>query len=58
MQQIIEEAHDFFEETHLREKAADERAQAIINAINAASKKQAEALERGLRDIADALRRR
>lgn len=56
--QTLGPAFDFFSNDEAREQNANARTEAIIEAIREAGKLQAAALERGLREIADALRSR
>ena len=55
VQQSLRQVYEFAASDDDREKNADQRAEAIIKAIHDGQKRQAEALERGLREIAAAL---
>lgn len=64
LEQLLPEVFDFCADDEMREKAADQRAKAIIDAVQSAAKLQADATLRGqqevaaaLRDLADAIRR-
>jgi len=58
LQDTLGPAHTFFTSDDEREKNADARTELIVKEIREASKRQEQAIERGLRAIADALRAR
>lgn len=56
VQQTLREVYEFVTNADEREKNADERAEAIIKSVQDGFKQMAAAHERGLKDIAAALR--
>ena len=57
LEEIIGPAYKFYDADDARERADDRRTEAVIKEIREASRRQVEAIDKGFRLLADALRR-